>query len=209
MTYQLYHSADTRSFRALWALEEVGARYDLHLLPFPPRVQAPDYLAINPLGTVPLLIDGAARMVESVAICQYLAARHPQRGLGVAPDSPDFAAYLDFLHFGEAALTFPQALMLRYGQFEAPQRRQPQVVADYERWFLYRLAAVEQRLQTAAYMACGHFTMADIAVGYAVKLAHHVGIDGKLPLSVRAYFDRLQSRPAFLAAMNRQLQGMD
>lgn len=204
MSYQLYHAADTRSFRALWALEEVGATYDLHLLPFPPRVKAPDYLGINPLGTVPLLIDGSARMVESVAICQYLAARHPDCNLAVAPGSPDFAAYLDFLHFGEAALTFPQALMLRYGQFETPLRRQPQVVADYERWLFYRLTLVEQRLETAAYLVENRFSMADISVGYAVKLTHHVGIDNKLPPSVRTYFDRLQSRPAFIKATHRQ-----
>ena len=204
MSYQLYHAADTRSFRALWALEEVEADYDLHLLPFPPRVKAPEYLEINPLGTVPLLIDGPARMVESVAICQYLAARHPEYNLQAAPDSPDFAAYLDFLHFGEAALTFPQALMLRYGQFETPLRRQPQVVADYERWLFYRLALVERRLQKSAYLVENRFTMADISVGYAVKLTHHVGIDKQLPTSVRTYFDRLQSRPAFTRATCRQ-----
>lgn len=204
MRYQLYHAADTRSFRALWALEEVGAAYDLHLLPFPPRVKAPEYLEINPLGTVPLLIDGSARMVESVAICQYLAARHPECNLAVVPGSPDYAAYLDFLHFGEAALTFPQALILRYGQFETPSRRQPQVVADYERWLFYRLALVEQRLKTAAYLVENRFTMADISVGYAIKLTHHVGIDNQLPTSVRTYFDQLKSRSAFIAATHRQ-----
>jgi glutathione S-transferase len=56
---ELYHCAGTRSFRALWALEEMGLAYRLHLLPFPPRLLRPDFLALNPLGTVPLLIDGA------------------------------------------------------------------------------------------------------------------------------------------------------
>ena len=72
----LYHCAGARSFRALWALEELGLRYELKMLPFPPRVRAPGYLAINPLGTIPFLIDGETRMTESAAICHYLAMRH-------------------------------------------------------------------------------------------------------------------------------------
>jgi glutathione S-transferase len=49
----LYHCSDARSFRPLWVLEEMGLSYELRMLPFPPRVAAPDYLAINPLGTIP------------------------------------------------------------------------------------------------------------------------------------------------------------
>lgn len=56
---ELYHCTDARSFRALWALEELGLPYRLHVLPFPPRAHRPDYLALNPLGTIPLLIDGS------------------------------------------------------------------------------------------------------------------------------------------------------
>ncbi|WP_395443671.1 glutathione S-transferase N-terminal domain-containing protein [Caulobacter sp. UC70_42] len=65
---ELYHCHDARSFRALWALEEMGLAYRLHLLPFPPRFLAPEYLAQNPLGTIPLLIDAETRMTESAAI---------------------------------------------------------------------------------------------------------------------------------------------
>ena len=62
----LYHCIDARSFRTLWMLEELDLPYELKVLPFPPRARARDYLAINPLGTVPLLIDGGARLTESV-----------------------------------------------------------------------------------------------------------------------------------------------
>lgn len=64
----LYHCVDARSFRVLWTLEEIGLPYELTVLPFPPRVLAPGYKKINPLGTIPLLLDGATRMTESVAI---------------------------------------------------------------------------------------------------------------------------------------------
>ena len=54
----LHHCVSARSFRPLWLLEELGIPYRLHMPPFPPRVHARDYLARNPLGTVPLLEDG-------------------------------------------------------------------------------------------------------------------------------------------------------
>jgi glutathione S-transferase len=109
----LYHCADARSFRALWALEEVGVPYALELLPFPPRFMKREYLDINPLGTIPLLIDGETRMTESAAICQYLADRYCGPPLAVGREEPAYASYLNALHFGEATLTFPQTIVLR------------------------------------------------------------------------------------------------
>ena len=58
----LHHCISARSFRPLWMLEELGLPYRLRVLPFPPRVHARPFLQENPLGTVPLLEDGATRM---------------------------------------------------------------------------------------------------------------------------------------------------
>ena len=71
----LYHCDGARSFRPLWMLEEMGLAYELKMLPFPPRVFAKDYLALNPLGTIPYLIDGETRMTESSGICHYLGVK--------------------------------------------------------------------------------------------------------------------------------------
>jgi len=136
----LYHCVSARSFRPLWMLEELGQPYELKMLPFPPRALDRSYLAINPLGTVPALFDGATRMTESAAMCQYLAAKAAPGTLDVSVDEPDFGAYLNYLHFGEATLTFPQTLVLRYGRFEPAERRSPQVAEDYSKWF-YRVCA--------------------------------------------------------------------
>src|SRR4051794_31643155 len=71
-------------------LEELGTPYKLAMLPFPPRVSARSYLDVNPLGTVPLMIDGQTRMTESAAICQYLCARSAPTLLQVEPGEEDF-----------------------------------------------------------------------------------------------------------------------
>ena len=72
----LYHCDGARSFRPLWMLEEMGLPYELKMLPFPPRVFAKEYLAINPLGTIPFMIDGETKMTESSGICYYLGTKY-------------------------------------------------------------------------------------------------------------------------------------
>jgi glutathione S-transferase len=200
----LYHCAAARSFRALWTLEELGLPYDLKMLPFPPRVFAKEYLALNPLGTIPLLLDGETRMTESAAIAQYLVTRYGPTPLAVDVDEPDFGAYLNWLHFGEATLTFPQALVLRYSRFEPEERRSPQVAADYTKWFLGRLRGVEAAVGKSDTLCAGRFTAADISVGYALLLAESIGLSGDFGPAVAAYWQRLQARDAFRRAVQAE-----
>ena len=128
----LYHCISARSFRPLWTLEEMGLSYKLVMLPFPPRVFAKDYLAINPLGTIPTLFDDDMRMTESAAICHYLATRHGPSPLAVDMAEPDYGGWLNWLYMSDATLTFPQTLVLRYSRLEPPERRLPQAAAQIE-----------------------------------------------------------------------------
>ena len=199
---QLYHCTDSRSFRPLWALEELGLAYELTVMPFPPRVRQREYLAVNPLGTIPALIDGATFMTESAAIVQYLVTRYGPSPLAVASDDPAYGAWLNWLHFGEATLTFPQTLVLRYRTLEPD--RAPLAAEDYARWFLARLRAVDRALQNDPHLCAGRFTAADISVGYALLLASQLKLDAGFTPAVAAYWSRLQERPAFQAATAAQ-----
>jgi glutathione S-transferase len=200
----LHHCVSARSFRPLWMLQEIGLDCELRMLPFPPRVKERTYLEINPLGTVPALFDGAVRMTESAAICQYLAAKYSPGVMDVGVNEPDFGAYLNFLHFGEATLTFPQTLVLRYRHFEPPERRQPQVADDYAKWFLARLRTLEPLLAAKPFLCAGRFTAADVSVGYALLLAQHLGLSGAFTPAVQAYWDRLQCRQGYQRALRVQ-----
>ena len=202
---ELWHCPDARSFRPLWALEELGLKYELHLLPFPPRVREPSYLEINPLGTIPAMKDGETFMTESAGIVQYLATRYGPTELAVAVDDPAYGAWVNWLHFGEATLTFPQTLVLRYRQFE-PGRAEV-AADDYAKWFLSRLRHVDRALETGDWLCAGRFTGADISVGYALLLAHVLKLDEKFSPALRAYWERLQARPGFQAA--KRVQKMD
>jgi glutathione S-transferase len=202
---KLYHCMSARSFRALWALEELGLDYELMMLPFPPRMFKKEYLGINPLGTIPALFDGDTFMTESSAIAQYLAERYGQGKLNIPVDDARYGAYLNWLHFGEATLTFPQTLVLRYTRLEPEERRVPQVAEDYKKWFLGRLRGLEASLEkTSPWILGDTFTAADISVAYALMLAENLNMEHEFGPNTRAYWERVQQRDAFKRALESQ-----
>ncbi|MCF4164351.1 glutathione S-transferase [Zavarzinia compransoris] len=200
---KLYHCAGARSFRPLWALEEMGLDYDFELMPFPPRFAREGYLEINPLGTVPAFTDGDLLMTESSAICHYLGTKYGPTDLVVGIDEPEYGRYLNFLHMSDATLTFPQTIVLRYTMLEAAERRLPQAAADYAQWFASRLRGA-MKLVGPEYACAGRFTMADIAVGYAIKLAGLIGLQDAVPENAAAYFARISDRDGYRRAMARE-----
>jgi glutathione S-transferase len=200
----LYHCPGARSMRVVWTLEEMGLDYELRTLPFPPRVLQKDYLGINPLGTVPYFIDGRTRMTESAAICQYLVETRGPAPLAVRTDEADYGAYLNWLHYSDATITFPQTIVLRYSMLEPQERRLPQAVEDYRGFFLGRLRAVEAALADGRdYLCAERFTIADICVGYALYLARMLKIEDAFTPRIGAWWERLSARPAFRRAAER------
>jgi len=197
----LYHCVAARSFRPLWMLEELGLGYDLKMLPFPPRVFAKEYLAVNPLGTIPYLIDGDTGMTESSGICHYLGTRYGPTPLVVGVEEPAYGAFLNWMYFSDATLTFPQTLVLRYSRLEPEERRNPQVAADYGKWFFGRLRAVEKATENREVLCGDRFTAADIAIGYALRLADSIGLSKDFGPNVAAYWQRLQAREGFKRAV--------
>lgn len=204
MTLTLYHCRDARSLRPLWTLEEMGLDYELVTLGFPPRFKHPEYLEINPLGTVPTLIDGDVHMTESVGICQYLAQCYGPTPLAVRPDEADYADWLNWLYRSDATLTFPLTLVLRYGRYEPPERRVPQVADDYTQWYLSRLRSVERGLQGREFLCAGRFTLADICVGFAVYLGRILELDYKFGPATVDWLARITARPAFGRCLEKQ-----
>jgi glutathione S-transferase len=186
----------------LWGAAAGNIPIELVMLPFPPRVKQRDYLAINPLGTIPAFVAEGTVMTESMAICEYLAARHPASRLAVGVDEPDFAACLNWSHHGEATLSFPQAIILRYSRFEPEERRLPQAAEDYTRWFLARLRALEAAVSDGRRFLCANrLTLADLSVGYALLLADYLDLKDRFTPGVAAYYQGISSLPSFVGAL--------
>ena len=92
---QLYWSPRSRSFSALWLMEETGQPYERVLTDITTGAQkTPEYLAINPMGKVPALKDGDATLGEAAAICAYVAERYPEAKLAPPLGDPLRARYL-------------------------------------------------------------------------------------------------------------------
>jgi len=178
----------------------MGLDYELVNMEFPPRFTQPGYLDINSMGTVPTLVDGTVTLTESSAMCQYLAEKYGPTELGLDVSDPQYGEYLNWLYRSDATLTFPQTLVLRYTRLEPEERRVPQVVADYTQWYYSRLRSVEMALEGRDYLLGDRFTVADIAVGYAVFLGVSLGLDEKYKPNTKAYLARLMARPAFQRA---------
>lgn len=203
---KLWHCANARSFRALWALEEMGLDYELEVLPFPPRVFKKDYLSINPLGTIPYLVDGDTHMTESSGICLYLVERFQRYELGLKADHPEYGDYLNWLFHSDATLTFPQTIYFRYDRLEPPERRNPQAAEDYRKWYLARLRRLNKHLESREFLVAGRFTVADIAIHYALFFGESLGLAGDYVPPVREYLERLKQRPAFIRAQSAQAE---
>ncbi len=118
----VYSAPDTRAIRVIWVLEEIGVKAEIKSMPYPPRRHTPDYVAVNPSGLVPLLIDGEVRLSESMAICDYLAGKHGSP-LIVPTGDPERAAYLQWLWYGESTLMTPLSRLNVVRQVERKGRR--------------------------------------------------------------------------------------
>ena len=204
---KLYHCADARSLRPLWALEELGADYELVNMAFTPRATYPGYLNINPLGTVPTFVDGDVTLTESTGICHYLGEKFAPTDLRVDPAEPAYGEYLNWMYRSDATLTFPQTIVLRYTRLEPKERRLPQAAEDYTVWYLSRLRSVEAALEDREFLCAGRFTMADIAVHYALFLGETLGLAERYKPRSRDYLERLKERPALRKARERQAAG--
>lgn len=200
----LYHCKDARSFRCLWLLEEMGKKYNLIQLDYPPRETAPGFLDINPAGTVPCLVDEETVLFESGAILQYLTSTDAGRAFSVPPGHPEYGNWLNWLHFGEASLTVPLASMFRFAHRLPPEQRQLGAASDCRAQFVERLTVLERVLARSDYVADNRFTAADISVAYALMLAKALGVGSEFPAAVAAYLERVCSRPAFVAARAAQ-----
>jgi glutathione S-transferase len=190
-----------RGFRVVWLLEELGVAYRLRPVDLMEVKTDTDFLAINPSGFIPALQDGETIMVESIAILEYLLARHGPSPLAPTADDPAFAAYLQFLHLGEAGLAGPMNAAF-VGRTLAPEaERNARVTTWALATFQSRLALVIQRLAKHPFLAGDRFTAADISVSYALLLGLRTGNYTPGPVE-RDYLTRTTARPAYVRALD-------
>ena len=188
----LYTNPRSRGRIGRWMLEELGQPYRAEILEYA-SMKSPEYLAINPMGKVPVVRHGDTIVTEAAAICAYLADVFPEAGLAPPPGSRLRGPYYRWLFFAagpiEAANTNKALNVI------VPAERTAMVgYGSQER----ALAALEDQLSRSEYIAGDRFTAADVYVGSHIGSGMMFGVIEKRPAFERYWglVERASGRPA-------------
>ncbi len=196
---KLYHSPQTRSSGAMVLVEELGADVDVVVLDMKAGEQRqPAFLAVNPMGKVPALLDGDALVTEQVAVFLFLADRFPERGLAPPIGDPLRGPYLRWMALYGSS--FEPACVDRAMKRE-PAGRAMSPYGDYDTV----LKTVTDQLDRAPYLLGTRFTAVDVLWGGAFGWLTQFGIVDRTP-TIGAYIERVTSRPAYQAVTARDAE---
>jgi glutathione S-transferase len=192
---KIFHAPRTRSSRIVWLAEEMGLPYEIQPVSF--QDKSPEFLALNPTGTLPAVVDGDLVLTESVAILLYMCERYGPTPLAVRPDGPTYADFLQFLVLGEAGLAAPLNAMFGCRFIGQPEDLDVLAVRVIIEGYMRRLKLVTRQLKRFPYMAGDAFTAADITVASAIGMGIFLDLGDKIPATAKDYHARVTARPAY------------
>ncbi|WP_395072631.1 glutathione S-transferase family protein [Hyphococcus sp.] len=200
MTLKLIHFPMTRSLRIVWALDELGIDADIETRVFDrAKLKEPEYRALNPLGKTPVFFDGDKRMIESVAIIEYLANKYANGKLSRNAQDTDYGDYLQWMEFGEAGMGGYVGQLLGHTMLLPKEHR----IESMRLWAVGEmkncLDFLEAGLEGRDYLL-GEFSLADISIGYILFLTQLMRNGELMGPRTAAYFERLTSREAWKRA---------
>ena len=200
---KLYGYRNGRTLRALWALEEVGAKYEyVEVDVVHGQGREPWFLKINPGGKVPVLDDGGTIVTESAAICMHLAEKYPASRLLPPAGTAERTECYKWISF---VLTELDALLwtIAKHRFALPKERRIPAVIDCAGWeFEAAIKILATGLGDRAYLAGASLTVADILAGHTLLWA----TSARLELgsdSLTSYLKALTTRDAFARAREK------
>jgi len=187
----------SRATRVAWALEEVGAEYEVRSTD--PRDEA--FRAVNPMGKVPALVVDGEVLTESGACCFWVADTFPEAGLAPEAGSWDRAQAHRWAQFVLTELEQPCWLKAKHS-FALPEAQRVPEVKPTAAWEFRRAAEVlEGSLQGRPHLVGDQFSVADLLAAHTLFWAQRAGFDVSGPLM--AYAMTHGSRPAFQRAVAR------
>ncbi|TVO68777.1 glutathione S-transferase family protein [Denitromonas ohlonensis] len=200
----IYGCPNSRSLRAVWALEEAGAEYDYVFVDlFKGAGRAPEFLTINPGGKVPALrLDDDSIITETGAIALWAAEHYPTADL-LPADPTERAQAWRWLCFGLTELDQPLWTIAKH-RFALPEKRRVPAIEDTARWEFEKAAALlAARLDDTPWLAGEHFSIADIIASHCLAWAKSakLSLEGS---TLPAYLERCLARPAAQRALARE-----
>ena len=207
----LHHLECSRSFRILWALEELGLDYDIHYYQRLPNYSAPETLkCIHPLGKAPILTDDEQVIAESAVILEYLQQRYDQNQQFKPTQAQNLQQYIYWMHYAEGSLMplLVMTLVMNSVNKHVPWLIQPVakkitegVKANFVRPRMKdHISFLENYLAEHEYFA-GDFSFADIQMSFPLE-ALQSRLQGKYP-NIQAFLHRIRRRVAFQKAKKK------
>lgn len=191
---KLYEFAPTRSIRVRWTLQELGVDFEAITVDLRAgEHRRPEFLAINPAGKIPALVDGDLVLTESVAIVLHLADQDPQKRFLPAGLALRAEVYR-WLLFAATEIEQPLWRIARNTNLYPEEQRQPGDVAIASRECRAMLAVVEAHMDGRAFLVGDRVTVADFVMAYTLDWANEVGLLDQAP-RLRAYMERMYARP--------------
>jgi glutathione S-transferase len=203
-TMKLYFAPRTNATRSRWLLEELEIPYELVKLDLAKEEnKTSDYLAINPLGEVPALVDGELTLLEPSAICLYLVDRFPEKQLAPPPGSSDRGMFLQWLLFTESTLRPEVMAFYKHAQLPEEQKtiaHAQQALTQHRVRLDALLDVIDTQLRERDFLVAGHFTAADLVLASILHLANHLKLLDNRPKLVTYIYLHCQ-RPASIRAV--------
>ena len=195
---KLHFAPNSRAERILWLLEELELPYELNEMAFHPSdLKSDEHRARHPLGRIPVLDDGEIQIWESGAITDYIIEKYKNGGLKPDVQSKLFPQYLQWFHYCEGMIMPPMNTIVVHTVLLPPDRRDETVLGQAQRLLSRALEPINEALEGKDYLI-GDFSGADIMLGHSCYMSNRMGCVTDEMKNIKAYVERLSSRPAFL-----------
>jgi glutathione S-transferase len=200
----VHHLGKSQSERIVWLCEELSIPYELKKYDRDPvtRLGPPEYKALHPLGTAPIITDGNVVLAESTAIMEYIMAKYGSGNLVPVPTDATFPDYLYWFHFANGSL------QPNLGRSMILSRLELQADNPTLKWVSARrdlvMGLVEKRLGDTDYLAGDAFTAADIVTVFSLTTMRlFLPVDLSPYPNILAYLQRIGARDAYQRAMKK------
>lgn len=194
----IYGISASRAFRSIWAIEECGVEYDHVATSFRGDAQAPEYLAVNPNGRIPALVDGELKLFESMAINTYLAKTYAPQ---LIPEGAAGEALTMQWSVWAISEIEPLQMQIVVQKFFTPEERRKDSVIEGATKALDRpLQVLNTTLEQHSYLLGDAFTLADLNLAGVMDLLTMVEFDLSAYPKVQDWLTRCRQRDSFARA---------
>jgi len=199
--YKLFYYPGNANFAPHMMLEEIGAAHELVLVDRSVNAhKSPDYLALNPAGRIPVLVDGDLVLYETAAICLHLADKHPEAELAPALGSPERATFYRLLMFMTNTIQAEILAFFYTDRYTTDPDSVPAVRAGFvkrlDEWF----GMMNDEVGAGPYLQGDFLTAADFYLFMLVRFGRFLPDPPHELGNLAPYVARLSEHPAIVRA---------